>query len=118
MNNPIEISGKEISQLAKDDFRRVMNLLIRAEAQHLHLSLRDDVETSERNDDNDEGVDARVRAGNRQSEWFEPGLSVWQFKAGKALTKAEIAKEIKKPGVRHALDIGATYYLAIAADLC
>jgi len=50
------------------------------------------------------------------SYWIPGGLSIWQFKAGRNITSADILEEVNKPGVRQGLADGGTYCLVVSAD--
>lgn len=115
MNHPYQIDSDEVARLNKDELPRVINRLIWAEAHRLHLPSMA-VETSLRINDPDGGVDARVHAGAVGNRWMPAGESVWQFKAGKDITTADIDEEVKKPGVVAALARGGTYCLVLSAD--
>ena len=115
MVNPLHIENTEIGRLTQEQLPSVMNLLLRSEAANHQLS-SEAVELSLRINDPDGGIDALVHAMNASSRWLPPGLSVWQFKATKSLTKAQIGEEVKKPGVRAAMEKGATYCLVLGSD--
>lgn len=115
MKHPYHIDSDEAARLSKDELPLVMGRLIWAESHRLHLPSMA-VETSLRINDPDGGVDARVHAGASGSLWMPAGTSVWQFKAGKEISKADIDEEVQKPGVVAALTKGDTYCLVLGAD--
>lgn len=102
MRSPFQIDSDDVARLSQIDLPRVLNRLIRAEADLLGVPF-EGVQTSLRMNDPDGGIDARVRTGGVGGRWLPAGVSAWQFKAQRKLTPAEMRKEVKKPGVRRTL---------------
>src|SRR5260370_16114 len=115
MKTPLQIDSDDVAALSKDDLPRVMNRLLGLEARRCCIP-PSDVETSLRINDPDGGIDALIRSNEIEKPWFPQGSSIWQFKAGSAITASDILKEVKKPGVRQGLANGSTYCLVASAD--
>jgi len=110
-----EITAKEIAGLDPLRFVDFANHLILAECDKLSISPAAAKTSSEINVP-DEGIDARIDDGKTTTEdrWIPSGLSVWQFKTGKAATRpGRLAKDAAKLGVISALKAGGHYTVAI-----
>jgi hypothetical protein len=110
------IEPSEVARKSGDDLKRIINQLLRAERR----THRDacSIYTSDRNNVEDEGVDGRVLGWASASRWIPAGESIWQCKGGHAKpTKAQVEKELKKPGVSKALRAGCHYAYVPSAEL-
>lgn len=109
------VTGKDISLLNHDAFRKVLNALIVVEANMAKVPLSD-INLTTRDTDPDGGVDGRIVWPTTVSHAvFPAGNTVVQYKSGK-LTDLDLKKEFVKPGVISNLKSGGNYVLFVGHD--
>jgi hypothetical protein len=108
------LDGKDVGRLNNQEFRSVMNALLRAEAGRCHVPLVD-LDLSTRETDPDAGIDARVKWSVNGHETLRLGENVIQYKSGK-LSPDELRIEFRKPGVQAALKDGGAYLILVGQD--
>jgi hypothetical protein len=108
-----EVTSSQVINLG-NSFRRIMNKLLRAEAQTFGIPFHA-VQTTDNDDETDDGVDARIEniVASTVFSRIPPGLSVWQFKSG-PIAPSEIKPETEKRGVQEAICQGGSYCFAVA----
>lgn len=111
----LEITSTEVDALNQFRLTEVLNLVLRAEGSRARIP-PSEIQTSLRINDPDGGVDARLPAPHEPSRWLPAEPSVWQFKTGN-VRQADVIEELDKPGVRQAIEEGATYCLVLGQDL-
>jgi hypothetical protein len=114
----LEISAKEISDLDPFRFVELANHLIGAECDKLGISPYKVLTSGEINVA-DEGIDARIDDSEKKGDerYIPSGLSVWQFKSGKAsATPKKLEREVTKPGVLRALKARGQYVVAVGVN--
>jgi hypothetical protein len=109
------ISGKNISDLDHNQFRRVLNTLLVVEASISRVPLGA-LDLSCRDNDPDGGIDARVQwPSGLGHDVLRDGENVLQYKSGKISLK-QLRDEFRKSGVQEALRRGAYYVLLVGHD--
>ena len=79
---------------------------------HNHVPLSD-LDVSRRDNDPDDGVDAKIRWPNRSKyDILEAGKTVLQYKSGKISPK-QLRDEFRKKGVKKTLQRGGRYILLV-----
>lgn len=111
----LQITNTEVDALDQLRLTEVLNLLLRAEGARARIPPAE-IQTSLKINDSDGGIDARLAAPHEVNRWLPTEPSVWQFKAGN-VGEQDIIDEVEKPGVRQALEEGATYCLVLGQDL-
>jgi hypothetical protein len=109
------ISGKNISTLEHNQFRRVLNTLLIVEASINRVRL-DALDLSCRDNDPDGGIDAKAQwPSGLGHDILRDGENVLQYKSGRISSK-QLRDEFRKNGVQQALRRGACYILLVGHD--
>src|SRR5437868_5436043 len=90
------LDGKDVGRLNNQEFRSIVNALLRAEAGRWRVPLAD-LDLSTRETDPDAGIDARLKWPVNSHEVLRVGENVIQYKSGK-LSLDELRTEFRKPG--------------------
>lgn len=109
------ITGKTVSNLGHEQFRKVLNTLLIVEANVKKVPLLSlDISCSDT--DPDGGVDAKVQwPPGLNHDVLKDGETVLQYKSGKISLK-QLKTEFNKPGVRKVLRAGGRYVMMVGND--
>ncbi len=102
MGDPSEVTPEEVERLDAGQLQKLVNRLVEIEVSQEGLSV-DVLVASDRSNDKDGGIDARIHAAAfGRSEFLPAGSSILQAKAGKSNWpdyKAELQKQRVKKAV-------------------
>ena len=116
MVHPFEVTPEEVERLDADQLQTLVNRLVEIEVTQARLSV-DVLVASDRTDDKDGGIDARIHDPEFPgSEFLPAGSSVWQAKSGKSRWP-NYEEELQKERVRKAVDEGKTYIMVLGRQL-
>lgn len=115
MLGPFDVTADQIVRLT-NGFTPAINQLLAAETAAAKFAQSSLVLTNAENVP-DGGVDAAIRSAPTGGDWIPEGDSAWQFKRS-GLSPGECAAEFKKATWAHEMmKTGASYVLAVGADL-